>query len=258
MEMVSALEVCLEVTKEIDACMDRKNALRKQIQAIEAKIAKISMNKSENKKANLILAILTLLYVAMSFIMVIYDLHTNALDLPIKVPIFNTYVRNKYIRLIFRFIVNFFNRTSFFLICIIVCIVIRFLLNAYNKKVKQKALQDKIHLEHDLKEINVQLQERLHTPAYAMCQKLIPPDYRKANIIMQFIFFFRNGHVSTIKEAVILYDTYRHREIMEQYTREIAINSCMIIKKAERMQKTLAQIEAITAYNTFLNMDNNS
>lgn len=136
--------------------------------------------------------------------------------------------------------------------------MLRFILNVHNKKVKQKALQDKIHLEHDLKEIDVQLQERLNTPAYVLCKKLIPPDYRKSNIIMQFLFFFRNGHVSTIKEAVILYDTYQYREIMEQYTHEIAVNSCMIIKKAERMQKTLAQIEAIAAYNTYLNMDNNS
>ncbi len=72
------------------------------------------------------------------------------------------------------------------------------------------------------------LEEFLESEEYSFVKKNIPPSYIDSTKIQMFIYYFMNGHVTTMQEAVRMYDTYAHQCKMEAYAERTAeINEAM-------------------------------
>lgn len=107
---------------------------------------------------------------------------------------------------------------------------------------------------------DVKLEYQLGTPEAQLVKEIIPPDYRKAKIIEKFIFFIKNGHADTIKEAVREYDNYIHNLKLEQSAKrqaEAAEASLAVgqqaAEAAERAAKAAQGAEFWSLYNAYLN-----
>lgn len=245
MEMVSALEVCLEVTKKIDACLDRKNALQRQIEAFDNEIAKYEGKIHPSKLMQLRYGIG---YAFMAFFVYMFLFIKIGDKITYNIPMSDDTVYT-----IFGGMVIVAGVLS-----ILSSILCASLLKKRNLKKQQEVMQYKANMEHGLADLEPQLQELLHSPENELCKNLIPPDYRKSVVIEKFIYFFRNGHVTTMQEAVIAYDKFRHEKKMERYASDAADSARIAADNTANMQKSLNELEAIAAYNTYLNMKNNS
>ncbi|MBO5258439.1 MAG: hypothetical protein J6C42_13140 [Clostridia bacterium] len=98
-----------------------------------------------------------------------------------------------------------------------------------------------------------EIKDFLNTPEGLLVQSLIPPDYRKADIVEKFIYFFRNGHVDTMKEAVHEYDNYRHTTAMEVAAEQSAIAAARTALQAAQTAKNAEEIKLWTMLNTYIN-----
>lgn len=77
------------------------------------------------------------------------------------------------------------------------------------------------------------------SPANQLIKDLIPQDYLSIDAIDKFLFFLKNGHADTLKEALKLYDEYQHRQKLE-----------MEAMKASASAQDAAMAAAITAAKT--------
>lgn len=245
MEMVSALEVCLEVTKKIEDCFDKHHALARQIEAFDEEIAKYEAKINPTKIMGIRFAIG---YAFIAFFVYMF--------LFIKIGdqiAYNISMLDATVYTIFGGMVIVAGILSIFS-----SILCTSLLKKRNLKKQQEVVHYKTNMEQGLADLEQPLQDLLHSPENELCKNLIPPDYRKSIIIEKFIYFFRNGHVTTMQEAVIAYDKFRHEKKMEHYASEAADNARIAANNTANMQKSLNELEAIAAYNTYLNMKNNS
>jgi len=112
------------------------------------------------------------------------------------------------------------------MICLVLALFLDILISSVVAKIKSsKNSQNRVNKIAFLEKVisaNQQEQETLDqelkillaSPDALLVKELIPPDYRKAYIVEKFIYFFRNGHVDTMKEAVHEYDNYRHNRLV--------------------------------------------
>lgn len=245
MEMVSALEVCLDVTKKIEACLDKHTALHQQIEAFDNEIAKYEDKIHPPKIMRIRYSVG---YALVTFIICMFLFIKIGDRVTYNIPMSDGTVYG-----IFNGMVIVSGILS--ILSSILCTV---LLKKRNTKKQQEVMHYKANMEQGLADLDQPLQELLHSPENELCKNLLPPDYRKSAIIEKFIYFFRNGHVTTMQEAVVAYDKFRHEKKMEHYAYEAADNARIAANNTASMQKSLNELEAIAAYNTYLNMKNNS
>jgi len=98
-----------------------------------------------------------------------------------------------------------------------------------------------------------EIQELLNSPESLLTKSLIPSDYRKAYIVEKLIYFFRNGHVDNMKEAVHEYDNYRHTAAMEAAAEQSAIAAAQTALQAAKTAKNAEEIKLWTMLNTYIN-----
>jgi len=85
--------------------------------------------------------------------------------------------------------------------------------------------------------IDDELECLLESPEYDFVEKNIPPDYIEGEKIKMFIYFFRNGYVKTMQEAVIAYDNFEYQSKMQ----ELAVRTAEINQAMERDIKIMKQ-----------------
>lgn len=252
MEMVSALEVCLEVTQKIEGCSSKMCAMEEQIETFDSEIAKYE----EKINPTIIMRIrYSISYALMAFVILMFLFIKIGDQIAYNIPMSDSTVYA-----IFNGMVIVAGILS-----ILFSILCTFLLKKRNKKKQQEVMHYKANMEQSLANLEQPLRELINSPENELCKNLIPPDYKKSAIIEKFIYFFRNGHVTTMQEAVVAYDKFRHEKKMEHYAYEAADNAriaanntASIANSTASMQKSLNELEAIAAYNTYLNMKNNS
>lgn len=72
------------------------------------------------------------------------------------------------------------------------------------------------------------LEEFLESEDWQYVKQNIPPSYIDSTKIQMFIYYFMNGHVTNMQEAVRMYDAYEHQCKMEAYAERTAeINEAM-------------------------------
>jgi len=101
--------------------------------------------------------------------------------------------------------------------------------------------------------LDQELKILLTSPNALLVKELIPPDYRKSYIVEKFIYFFRNGHVDTMKEAVHEYDNYRHNKKMQDAVEQSASSAAETARNAAKIAKTAEEIQFWTMINTYMN-----
>lgn len=71
----------------------------------------------------------------------------------------------------------------------------------------------------------------------------VPPDYRFSMAVEHFCQSYSNGKVSTLKEAVILFDNYVHQMKMEQGQQEILQSQRELLRKLDDQSAQLRSLE---------------
>lgn len=243
MEIVSALEVCLEVTRKIEDCFNKHHALERQIETFNEEISKYEARLTKlTVLRTAIGSTLIVFFVYMFLFIVIGD--RVSYDIPMSEDTVYTIFGGMVI--------------GAGILSIVSGILYTLLFKKRNSKKRNEAIRYKANTERGLEDLTQPLNELLGSPENELCKSLIPPDYRQAAIIEKFIYFFRNGHVTTMQEAVIAYDKFRHEKKMERYASEAADIARIAANNTANMQRSLNELEAIAAYNTYLNMKNNS
>lgn len=166
------------------------------------------------------------------------------------------------------FDVNSFTAILAFVVAIIIDVIITRVISVRSDEQFMEETSEEIKkAEEILSRINtgirsddVKLEYQLGTPEAQLVKEIIPPDYRKAKIIEKLIFFIKNGHADTIKEAVREYDNYIHNLKLEQSAKrqaEAAEASLAVgqqaAEAAERAAKAAQGAEFWSLYNAYLN-----
>ncbi|MBR5311522.1 MAG: hypothetical protein IKU40_01410 [Clostridia bacterium] len=99
-----------------------------------------------------------------------------------------------------------------------------------------------------------EIDKLLNSPDADMVEYLIPPDYREAVAVERFIYYFRNGHAETMKEAVREYDNYKHNLKMEYAAEKSAMAAAESALQAAKTAKNVEEIQFWTMLNTFINV----
>ena len=125
----------------------------------------------------------------------------------------------------------------------------------YQERENKIAFLEKVILanQQEQKILDQELKILLASPDALLIKELIPPDYRKSHIIEKFIYFFRNGHVDTMKEAVHEYDNYRHNKKMQNAAEESASAARETARNSAKVAKTAEEIQFWTMINTYMN-----
>lgn len=96
----------------------------------------------------------------------------------------------------------------------------------------------------------VQLQAYMQSEIGTLAQKVIPPDYFYPAAVEKFIYFLRNGHADTMKEAVKEYDEYMHRITLEyeaQLQRENSEKAAAYAKASAVVASDMAKAAAMSS-----------
>lgn len=82
---------------------------------------------------------------------------------------------------------------------------------------------------------------------------IVPPAYRKSRAINRFIYYFENGHVDTMKEAVKEYDQYIHNKKMENEAHRATVAAESAEIAAKQTAKSASDAAFWSLYNAYLN-----
>ena len=136
---------------------------------------------------------------------------------------------------------------------VIITVLIQIIRDTRTKRSLASYIKETEDSEKSIQKKHAEIQNLLATPESTLTQSIIPPDYRKAYIVEKFIYFFRNGHVDTMKEAVHEYDNYRHNKKIQTAAEQSAAAAAETARNSARMAKTAEEIEFWTIYNAFVN-----
>jgi len=148
-----------------------------------------------------------------------------------------------------------------FIIAFVVDLLISVVIGSFLASKKSRKCSDRIAVLASMISTIREKQNILENEVYSLLEskeaelveELIPPDYREAFAVEKFIYFFRNGHVDTMKEAVREYDTYIHNITMEAAAEESSRAAAETALQAAKTAKNAEEIQFWTMLNTFIN-----
>ncbi len=144
----------------------------------------------------------------------------------------------------------------FILSFIISIIGVYFLVINYYKNIAKKI--EKIDAE--IKEgntlsdkIQAEISSLLKSEEGQFTASIVPPAYRKSKAINRFIYYFENGHVDTMKEAVKEYDQYIHNKKMENEAHRTTVAAEATEIATKQTAKSASEAAFWSLYNAYLN-----
>lgn len=126
--------------------------------------------------------------------------------------------------------------------CLVTCVVVyRKVIGSERKKAEQDTQAMIVQGEHDLEAISNEIYE-VYQKNYDVIEP-IPRDYRTYDAVSYFERLLENGHAESMKEALILYDEYVHREGMRLDNQRMIqqnLQQCRMMENIEQVANAAA------------------
>lgn len=147
------------------------------------------------------------------------------------------------------------------IILIVLCFAIGLIVSYWLVIVGSKKQAKKIEeMDAEIKEgntlsyrIQTEISDLLKSEEGQFTASIIPPAYRKSKAINRFIYYFENGHVDTMKEAVKEYDQYIHNKKMENEAHRTTVAAEATEIATKQTAKSASEAAFWSLYNAYLN-----